>query len=109
MNTEMIFEELKETPYTVIAFAVWALTEKRVVYQILVDYAEDRAAEFMQMGFHRDRQKLFRKRYMWRPLVGRELALFLRDRCRPSYVEQGFMAWDFNGGVRRRVMNKRVR
>lgn len=105
----MIFEELKETPYTVIAFAVWALTEKRVVYQLLVDYSAERAAEFMQMGFHRERLTRFRNRYMWRPLVGRELALFLRDRCRPSYVEQGFMAWNFNRGVRRRVMKKRVR
>lgn len=102
----MIFEELKSRgiPYSVVQFTIQSMDDKKVAYQILVDYTEERAAEFMQLGFHRDRQKRFRKRYMWRPLTGRELARFLNARYVPVYRDGENMIWNFLGGVKRRSL-----
>lgn len=89
-------------PYSVVQFTIQSMDDKKVAYQILVDYTEERAAEFMQLGFHRDRQKRFRKRYMWRPLTGRELARFLNARYVPIYRDGENMIWNFLGGIKRR-------
>lgn len=100
----MIFEELRRrgTPYSVVRFTIQSMDDKKVVYQILIDYTEDLAAEFMQMGFHRERLKRFRNRYMWRPLTGRELARFLEARYSPVYQDGENMIWNFLGGIKRR-------
>lgn len=100
----MIFEELKSRaiPYSVVRFTIQSLDDTKVVYQILVDYAETLAAEFMRLGFHRERLTRFRNRYMWRPLTGRELARFLEARYSPVYQDGENMIWNFLGGVKRR-------
>lgn len=100
----MIFEELRRrgTPYSVVRFTIRSMGDKKVVYQILVDYAETLAAEFMRLGFHRERLTRFRNRYMWRPLTGRELARFLEARYSPVYQDGENMIWNFLGGIKRR-------
>lgn len=100
----MIFEELRRrgTPYSVVRFTIQSLGDTKVVYQILVDYTETLAAEFMRLGFHRERLTRFRNRYMWRPLTGRELARFLEARYSPVYHDGENMIWNFLGGVKRR-------
>lgn len=101
----MIFEELKSRaiPYSVVRFTIQSIDDKKVVHQILIDYTEDRAAEFMRLGFHRERLTRFRNRYMWRPLTGRELARFLEARYVPVYRDGENMIWNFLGGVKRRM------
>lgn len=102
----MIFEELRRrgTPYSVVRFTIQSLDDKKVVYQILVDYTENLAVEFMRLGFHRERLTRFRNRYMWRPLTGRELASFLEARYVPVYRDGENMIWNFLGGVKRRSL-----
>lgn len=101
----MIFEELRRrgTPYSVVRFTIQSLDDTKVVYQILVDYTENLAAEFMRLGFHRERLTRFRNRYMWRPLTGRELARFLEARYSPVYQDGENMIWNFGRGVKRRM------
>lgn len=101
----MILEELRRrgTPYSVVRFTIQSLDDTKVVYQILVDYTETLAAEFMRLGFHRDRLTRFRNRYMWRQLTGRELARFLEARYSPVYQDGENMIWNFLGGVKKKL------
>lgn len=100
----MIFEELKRRgcPYSVVRFTVQSIGDTKAAYQILVDYSEERAADFAALGFRRERQTHFRKRYMWRPLTGRELTRFLNARYVPVYRDGESMIWNFLGGIKRR-------
>lgn len=99
----MIFEELKRRgcPYSVVRFTVQSIGDTKAAYQILVDYSEERAADFAALGFRRERQTHFRKRYMWRNLTGRELSIFTRARYSPAYQDGENVIWNFLGGVKR--------
>lgn len=97
-----IFEDLKSsaTPYSVIRFR-YALFDNAVKYQILIDYSRVEAARLAALGFRRERSTAFRNRYMWRPLEGRELSWFLRQRYMPAYNDRYNAIWHLNGGVKR--------
>lgn len=102
-KTGNIFNDLKTpgTPYSVVRFG-YSLFDGAVEYQILVDYSKAEAARLAALGFRRERLTAFRNRYMWRPLKGRELSWFLRQRYMPAYTGRHNAIWHFNGGVKRR-------